>query len=168
MEKGADILISAVKDHFAREWDMLKEMIGSIPDDEWTKGDVNQAIPVHHVVHVIVGGAVFVGDIPFEEYDPSEFLGQEAKQGAPWTISPEELWSREVALQKLAEMRTIVDGLLTGLNDAALSEPEKVHPWTGQTRMGKMLYAIRHIQHHLGALDAELSRRGIKGYRRWD
>jgi len=31
MEKGADILVSTVKDHFAREWDMLKEMISSIP-----------------------------------------------------------------------------------------------------------------------------------------
>jgi hypothetical protein len=168
VEKGTDTLVLAVKDHFAREWDMLEELIGNIPDDEWTKGVVGQVIPVQHVVHIVVGADAFVGDIPFEEYDPSEFLGQEAKEGGPWTITPEELWSREVALQKLVEMGAIVDGLLTELDDAALLKPEEVHPWTGQTRMGKMLYTLRHIQHHLGELDAELSRRGIKGYRRWD
>jgi hypothetical protein len=40
MEKGTDTLVSTVKDHFAREWDMLEEMIGNIPDDEWMKGDI--------------------------------------------------------------------------------------------------------------------------------
>ncbi len=43
-----------------------------------------------------------------------------------------------------------------------LLEPEKLHPWTGQTRMCKMLYVLRHTQHHLGEVTAELSRRGIK------
>jgi hypothetical protein len=65
-------------------------------------------------------------------------------------------------------MRAIVDRILASFDDAALFDPEAVHPWTGQTRLGKMLYELRHIQHHLGMLDAALSRRGIKGYRRWD
>ena len=37
-----------------------------------------------------------------------------------------------------------------------------MHPWTGQTRMDKMLYVLRHSQHHLEEINAELSRRGIK------
>ena len=167
MEKGTEPLISAVRDHFARQWDMLEEMIGNIPDEEWMRGGKGQVVPVQHVVHVVVGADVFVGDIPFEQYDPTEFW-EGAKEGGPWTMSPEELWSREEALQKLAEMRVIVDGILTRFDDTALFEPETVHPWTGQTRLGKMLYELRHIQHHLGMVDAELSRRGIKGYRRWD
>jgi hypothetical protein len=163
MEKRTDTLVSAIKDQFSREWDMLAETINNIPEEEWTKGEVDQVIPVQHVVHVVVGADFFVGDIPSEEYDPAEFFGQEAKEGGPWTISPEELWRKEVALQKLAEMRVIVDEVLTRLDDAALFEPEKVHPWTGQIRLGKIIFELRHIQHHLGALDAELSRRGIKG-----
>jgi hypothetical protein len=65
-------------------------------------------------------------------------------------------------------MREIVDRLLAKLDDAALLESETVHPWTGQIRLGKILYELRHIQHHLGMVDAELSRRGITGYGRWD
>jgi hypothetical protein len=165
MEKGTGTLISTVQDHFARAWGMLAEMIDNIPDREWTKGDV---VPAQHVVHVIVGANVFVGDVPLDQWDPTEFLGTEARAGGPWNFSPEELWSREVALSKLAEMRETVEQLLAKLDDASLLEPETVHPWTGQTRMGKMIYELRHIQHHLGEISGELKRRGFKPFRRWD
>ena len=74
MEKGTEPLISAVRDHFARQWDMLEEMIGNIPDEEWMRGGKGQVVPVQHVVHVVVGADVFVGDIPFEQYDPTEII----------------------------------------------------------------------------------------------
>jgi tricorn protease-like protein len=73
------------------------------------------------------------------------------------------LW--ETALVKLVDIRATVEERLTKLDDAALLEPEKMHPWTGQTRMGKTFYMLRHIQHHLGEVNAELCRRGIKGPR---
>lgn len=39
-------------------------------------------------------------------------------------------------------------------------KPETAHPWAGPTRLDKMLYVLQHSQHHLGAVEAELSRRG--------
>jgi len=165
LEKGTGALISTVQDHFTRAWNMLAEMIDNIPDQEWTKGDM---VPAQHVVHVIVGANVFVGDIALDQWDPTEFLGTEARAGGPWNFSPEELWSKEVALSKLAEMRETVEQLLAKLDDASLLEPERVHPWTGQTRMGKMIYGLRHIQHHLGEISGELKRRGFRPFRRWD
>jgi hypothetical protein len=68
-----------------------------------------------------------------------------------------------VALTKLTEIRAAVEARLTKLDDAALLEPERAHPWTSQTRVGKLLYNLRHIQHHLGEVNAELIRRGIEG-----
>jgi hypothetical protein len=61
-----------------------------------------------------------------------------------------------------------VDSLLAQLDDAALLESESVHPWTGPTRLGKLIYDLRHLQHHLGAISAELKRRGIQPFARWD
>jgi hypothetical protein len=66
-------------------------------------------------------------------------------------------------LDRLSDIRSAVQQRLTTLNDAALLEPETVHPWTGATRIGKMIYNLRHIQHHLGEVNAELIRRGIEG-----
>jgi hypothetical protein len=166
MEGGSNSLVSSVWDHYTRAWNMLAEMIDSIPEEEWTRGGM---VPARHVVHIIVGGNVFVGDIPLDGWDPTEFLGTQARPGGPWNFTPGELWSKEVALSKLAEMRETVEGSLAKLDDAALLEPETVHPWTGQTRLGKMIYDLRHIQHHLGAISAELKRRGIRPFfRRWD
>jgi hypothetical protein len=68
--------------------------------------------------------------------------------------------NREIAA---SERRRCDEEKLGKLDDAALLQPEKAHPWTGQTRMGKLLCNLRHIQHHLGEVNAELIRRGIEG-----
>lgn len=167
MEKGTSTLVAELQDHFDREWDMLVKIIDNIPDDEWTKGEQGRVIPVQHAVHLVVGANVFIGDIPLEQFDPTQFM-EGAKPGGPWTMAPEELWNRETTLKKLSKMRGIVANLLAQFDDADLLEPEKVHPWTGKTRLGKLLYELRHVQHHLGVLDAELGRRGIQGFERWD
>jgi uncharacterized damage-inducible protein DinB len=65
-------------------------------------------------------------------------------------------------LSRLTDVRAIVERRLAKLDDAALLEPEELHPWTGQTRMDRLLYVLRHSQHHLGEMNAELTRRGIK------
>lgn len=158
MEKGTDILVSSFVDRWVRTWKMWEEMIQSIPDAEWTKGEIDYLIPARHLIHVAVGDDVFSLDAPFDQYDHLQWFGV-----GEWGTSPEELPSKEVALAKLADIRATVEARLTKLDDAALLEPEKAHPWTGQTRLGKLLYNLRHIQHHLGEVNAELIRRGIQG-----
>lgn len=167
MPEGTNPLMSSIVNHWAREWAMLEELIGNIPEDEWFTAGSDGICPAHHIVHIVVGADVFVRDIPFDQWNPTAFWAG-ARPGGPWNMAPEELWSKELALQKLAEMRAIVDQRLDELDDEALCAPESVHLWTGQNRLGKMLYDLRHIQHHLGEISGELRRRGIKGFERWD
>ena len=124
--------------------------------------------PAKHTMHIVVGAEVFVSDIPLDQWDPGPFLETEARAGGPWNFTRDELWSKQIALAKLAEMRARVAQSLDRLDDAALLEPESVHPWTGDTRLSKLLYELRHIQHHLGAISEELKRQGIKPFTRWD
>ena len=167
MSESQAPLMSSIKDHLDREWAMLEELIDNIPDDEWFRAGPDGVCPAHHIVHVVVCADVFVRDIPFDQWDPTTFW-VEARPGGPWNMAPEELWAKKLALQKLAEMRSIVDRRLDELDDEDLIEPESVHPWTGRNRLGKMLYDLRHIQHHLGEISGELRRRGIKRFQRWD
>ena len=111
---------------------------------------------------------IYVNDIPLAQWDPGAFLETEARPGGPWNFTPDEIWSKQVALAKLSEMRERVMRSLDRLDDAALLEPETVHPWTGGTRLGKMIYELRHIQHHLGAISAELKRQNVRPFERWD
>jgi uncharacterized damage-inducible protein DinB len=157
VEKEKNALASILKDQWARVWNMWEEMIRTIPDDEWTKGDIDYLIPARHLIHVLVCDDAFTGGTTLDQYDGSHLF--EVRE---WGTPPEELPSRDVALAKLADIRVIVGQRLAKLNDAALLEPEELHPWTGKTRMDRLLYVLRHSQHHLGEMNAELTRRGIK------
>lgn len=161
MEKETDALVSILRDQWSRVWDMWQEMIHIIPDDEWDQGDLGYLTPARHTIHVLDCAYVLTGDLALDQYDPAEWYGAEV-QASPFDLPAEILWSKERALTKLAETRAIVDEKIVGLNTAALLEPERAHPWAGPTRMDKMLYVLRHSQHHLGAVEVELSRRGIK------
>jgi hypothetical protein len=151
------VLASILRGQWARVWDMWEETIRTIPDDEWVKGDTDYLIPARQLVHALVCADVFTADIPLDQYDPTRMFG-----GGSWGMPLEELPNRETALAKLADVRANVAERLVELDDAALLEPERPHPWAGQTRMCKMLYVLRHTQHHVGEVTAELSRRGIK------
>jgi len=158
MSKQTKVLVSCVQEQWERTWAMWEGMIHNIPDEEWIKGDIDYLIPARHLIHVTVGDEVFMSDMPFEQYDYGQWFEVEA-----WETPAAELPSKKVALEKLADYRDVVAARLAQLDDAALLEPEKAHPWTGQIRLSKLIFNQRHIQHHLGEMNAELSRRGIEG-----
>jgi hypothetical protein len=147
-ESGA--LVSIVREQWSRVLDMWEGLIRSIPDDEWARGELGYLTPARHAIHAL------------DQYDPAEWFGAEVR-ASPFDIPSEILWSKEKALAKLAETRAILNERVAGFDlTAALFEPETAHPWAGPTRLDKMLYVLRHSQHHLGAVEAELSRRGIR------
>jgi hypothetical protein len=158
MSKGTEALVASVKDQWARTWSMWEEMIQSIPDEEWARGEIDYLIPARHLIHVTVGEDVFSANTPLDEFDQSKWFGVPA-----WETAASDLPSKEIALGRLAVFRSTVEARLSQLTDEALLEPEEAHPWTGQTRMSKILFSLRHTQHHLGEINAELIRRGIEG-----
>lgn len=154
---GPDAVVSALKRHFARTWDMWQEEIANVPDGEWTSGDVDYLIPARHLCHVVVSADFYTGDTPLDNYDWNKFFDGD------WEGMPaEKLPGKEAALARLGEIRAIVDRRLGALDDEALLEAERMCPWTGKTLLDRLLYLLRHCQHHLGELHAELRRRGVK------
>ena len=160
MSKQTEILVASVKEQWARTWSMWKEMIHRIPAEEWASGEVDYLIPARHLIHVTVGEDVFSADTPLDESDESKWFGVTA-----WETAVSDLPSKETALGRLAAFRSTVEARLSQFTDEDLLKPEQLHPWTGQTRMSKLLFSLRHTQHHLGEVNAELIRRGIAGIR---
>jgi hypothetical protein len=140
---------------------MWEGLIRSIPDDEWARGELGYLTPARHAIHVLDCAYVLTGDFDPDRYDPAEWFGAEV-QASPFDIPSKILWSKEKALAKLAETWAILDERVTRFEASTLLEPEMAHPWAGPTRLDKMLYVLRYTQHHLGAVEAELSRRGIQ------
>lgn len=158
MSKRNQILVASVKDQWSRMWAMWEEMIQSIPDKEWASGENDYLIPARHLIHVTVGEDVFSADTPVKESDQSKWFGVPA-----WETAASDLPSKEFVLDRLAIFMSTVEARLSQLTDEALLEPEQAHPWTGQTRISKIIFTLRHTQHHLGEINAELIRRGMEG-----
>lgn len=158
MSKKTQILAAAFKEQWVRTWSMWEEMIQGIPEEEWASGELDYLIPARHLIHVTVGEDVFSADTPLEESDETKWFGLLA-----WKTAASDLPSKQAALDKLAVFRATIEARLSQLTDEALLEPEVEHPWTGQTRLSKLLFSLRHTQHHLGEVNAELVRRGLEG-----
>ena len=73
---------------------MWEEMIRTIPDDEWAKGEIGCLTPALHVIHALDCAYVLTGDFPLDQYDPTEWYGAEVKV-SPFEIPSEILWSQK-------------------------------------------------------------------------
>lgn len=149
--------MSAIEDHFVRICEMWREAICNIPEDQWRTGDIDYLIPARHLCHVVVSADFYTGDTSVDDYDWHSFFDGD------WEgMKPDELPDRAFALKRLDEIQELVQARFAQMDDDALTASETVAPWTGQTAMGKVLYWLRHFQHHLGELHSELRRRDIK------
>ena len=68
--------------------------------------------------------------------------------------------TREKMLTLMEDRRTRVADWLAGLNDADLLAPQRTLRHTGQNRLERAIYCLRHTQHHLAELRAILRSRG--------
>jgi len=82
VSKRTETLVASVKDQWARTWSMWEEMIQSIPDEEWARGEIDYLIPARHLIHVTVGEDVFSADTPLDESVESKWFGVPAWETA--------------------------------------------------------------------------------------
>jgi hypothetical protein len=150
------VIAGAVENHFRRTCEMWRQEIANASEQEWRRGDVDYLIPARHLCHVVVTNSFYTGDTPADRYDWNRLF-----RGDWEGMSPDALPDKERALQALDEMQECIGGRLRALDDDALRAAETLAPWTGPTVMDKTLYWLRHFQHHLGEVHAELRRRGI-------
>ncbi len=155
--EASNTILAALENHLERTFEMWNEQIGHVPEDLWRTGDVDHLIPARHLCHVVVSADFYTGTTPLDQFNWNKFFDGDWED-----MSPDKLPNKETSLQKLAEVRTIVCDRLAALNDDALLAAETLFPWTGPTLLDRMLYLLRHCQHHLGVLNAELRRRDIK------
>jgi hypothetical protein len=153
---GDRTIAAAVEEHFDRTCAMWRDEIANTPDEEWRSGDVDYLIPARHLCHAVVSADFYTGGSSVDEYDwHGPFAGD-------WEgMTPDELPDKQQALRALDEMREKVLARLGMLADADLAAQQTHAPWTGKTEMHRILYWLRHHQHHLGELHAELRRRGV-------
>ena len=141
-------------EQFRRSWLMLRGAVDECTDEIWRTDDGPEKAPARWALHVIEAADFYIGESP----DSFRWSG---RFEADWEGAPaERLPSRDQILEYLSEVEPRMDDWLRGLSDEALTSQPNPFPWTGATPLGRMLYLLRHNQHHIGQMMVALERRG--------
>lgn len=149
--------VKAIEDQFRRTFQMWKEEMKNIPAREWRKGDIDYLVPARHLCHLIITADYYLGDKSPEEYDWNCYFGGDWE-----ALTPDQLPRKADAMRRISEFESIMMSKFADLTDEDLFKKETQSPWTGRNLAGKLLYLLRHSQHHVGEMHAELRRRGIR------
>ncbi len=143
-----------VRDQFLRVLKRFREAVQAFPENEWRTGESPYQRPAGLADHLLTTIDYYTSDLTAEEFPWNERLGVD------WE-SPEDdtLATQSMILIYLDDMEErIREWMIT----TDLAAPEGLHPYTGQIKLGRALYLLRHCQHHFAELCLELHRRGIK------
>lgn len=144
-----------VADAFARTWEMYRNAINDIPEEQWRTGDIDLLIPARLAYHVFEAAEYYSGKTPKGFKWGHRF-------GADWEGStPEQLPTRDQAREYLDEVQARVDTWLNGMDDSEMLSTGNEFSWTGSTFLSRALYLLQHNRQHVGELNAELRRRGL-------
>ena len=132
---------------------MLERTINLCPDDLWIDSSLQPQFwqEVFHILYYL--------DFYFgtnwkkqpERFDVKENLGE----------TPTIALSKEELLNYLEEMREKCTDVLSNLTNEQI-QGKNSYFWTGPTLSHKLVYNIRHSQHHIGKINSILKAKGIE------
>jgi hypothetical protein len=152
------VIVDDLADQYARAYKMLYTVIDNIPTDKWTSGLTEACIPARIAYHTIEGLDFFLSDKP-----PSDFPWGQQFNGS-WEDLPEQsLPTKEEIVTYLKETQERVVDYFQAATDDVLLEAFDLYGWSGTTKLGQLVYALRHTMHHQGELAALQLYSGVEG-----
>jgi uncharacterized damage-inducible protein DinB len=145
-------------EHFTRVWGTYRDAIRDIPEEQWRAGEVDYLTPSRLLYHVLEAAEFYSRETP----KGFNWGANQRRFGVDWeAATPEQLPTQEQTLTYLDEVQAQLEAWLKNAEDSDILSPDSEYSWTGKSVLGRALYLLRHNQHHLGELNAELRRRGL-------
>lgn len=139
---------------YDRVWGTLRAAISRLSDAQWHQSECDWLAPVRLAYHIVETAEFYSGGSP-DGYKWGSL-------GGDWEGSPAaDLPSQKQMLDFIDRVQPAVRKWLVECDDASFLSAEPVFQWTGSTRLDRALYSLRHSQHHLGQINAELRRKGL-------
>jgi hypothetical protein len=129
------MLTDAMKKQFDEAFDVLAGSIPLFTDEQWRQGRPAFDGPARCTVHALQAAIFYTCG------DSSIF-----SRGIPiWQATAQQLPSQQDMLTYLAEARAKTAGWIDSIGDGGLAQPDN---------LGRVVYALRHLQHHTGEMCA--------------
>jgi len=144
--------IGAIIAHqFDRVWGSLRDAISKLSDDQYRTSDSEWLAPIRLAYHIVETAEFYALKTPDEGSPPLD-----------WDTGPSEnLPTKEELLLYLDRVQATIREWLTKCSDEIFLLAEPDFKDCGGTRLDRAIYSLRHAQHHLGQINAELRRKGL-------
>ncbi len=143
------IITEDLLDQFQKAISMVKFTIEEFDEEEWMSGISWFQTPARIGWHIVE---------TLDFYFSGKKNAQEFKYGyrfgdlPPWELKDEQMPKKGEVLEYLEDVKGKIQETFMSLADEDLSTPFKLYDWSGKTRLGHYVYAIRHTMEHHGAL----------------
>lgn len=133
---------------------MYGNAIKTIPETEWKKGEHHNLIPV-----VILQHSIEAAD--FYSSDSNEF-NWGGRFNVSWSDGDiEDFPSQEELLVYFYEVKEKLENYIGSFSNEDYLGNDPFGLWTGNGRLGRMLYLLSHLRQHMGELNAVLRERDV-------
>jgi hypothetical protein len=135
---------------FDRQFKTLDGVYDRASDDAWTFADQRLKGVWQWMSHVLETIEFYLGD-KNEGFSWSHRFSLDWENAQAGSAPGKEAMR---AYQK--DVEQLLHRMLDGKTEADLAASEILHPWTGKTYLGKLLYLMRHTQQHIGDINRVL------------
>ncbi len=145
-------LVRVLEAQYERLWAMLQQAVERCPDKFWVHSEHPFFVPARLAFHIVQAMDYHFAPDP-EAFDWHRYVDS-------WeTAPPEKLPDRAALMAYLDQVERRVCNRLESLGDEGLVEPDS-SPFFANA-LEHAVYTLRHSQHHLGQLNAELKKRNL-------
>ena len=160
-------IVDELIDQFGRTWQELRDALTKTPAPEWRRAnpgggdavpgaETDYLIPARLAYHILRTTDMYATHMGYEEYKPHR------KYTLDWEGPVDALPDREEVFTFVNECEVQVKEWLLDLGDEGLLEEEDKYPWTGERKLGRALYLLRHNQWHIAEINTLLRLRGLE------
>ena len=149
-------IVEELRDQFQRQRAAIRDVLASVPEDQWKAGSTPPLVPARLLYHILSGTEVYARSTSYEAYLLERRFPED------WQLmQADALPDRSTSLACVDVMEKQTVRWLNELADEGLLSSDEGFPWTGSSKLGRALYLLRHTQNHIGELNSELRRRGL-------
>jgi hypothetical protein len=149
-------VVDELLDQFGRTWQELRDAIIKTPSEEWRRGETDYLVPARLAYHIVRTADIYATHRGYEENKPHR------RYKLDWEGPVEALPERDEIFTFANECEAMIREWLISLGDGGLMEEETQYPWTGERKLGRALYLLRHSQWHIAEINTLLRARGLE------
>lgn len=133
----------------------FRQVLETFPEVEWRQGESAYQRPAGLAAHFLETIDYYTSGLAADEFPWGKRLGLD------WEDPCDEvLPSQRLILDYLSEMEARV---VKWTGRTELLTLDTLHPYCGETILGRAVYLLRHCESHLAEINLELRRRGLLG-----